>query len=108
MPFGIQQSMDGPLRVSPAESELAKYRRSLEFSIGYEASPTESKTRFEGTQQKPGAPYLARFSRDVGFHGSLTLTLDSCEALSSQHRGNPTSRAWPKSKESSRVVFLVH
>src|SRR5580658_6859658 len=39
-----------------------------------------------------GAPYLARFSRDVGYHGSFPLTLDSSDALSGQHRWYPTSR----------------
>src|ERR1700733_2203936 len=33
-----------------------------------------------------GAPYLARFSRDVGYHCSFPLTLASSEALSGQHR----------------------
>jgi hypothetical protein len=32
-----------------------------------------------------GAPHLARFSRDVGYHCSFPLTLDSSDALSGQH-----------------------
>src|ERR1700679_1615743 len=39
-----------------------------------------------------GAPYLARFSRDVGHHCSFPLTLESTDALSGQHRWYPTSR----------------
>ena len=39
-----------------------------------------------------GAPYLARFSRDVGFHCSFPLALDSSDILSGQHRWYPTSR----------------
>src|SRR5271156_5569919 len=42
--------------------------------------------------QRTGAPYLARFSRDVGYHCSFPLTLDSSDSLSGQHRWNPTSR----------------
>src|SRR5271156_6696166 len=42
--------------------------------------------------QRTGAPYLARFSRDVGFHCSFPLTLDSSDALSGQHPWYPTSR----------------
>jgi hypothetical protein len=38
---------------------------------------------------RTGAPYLARFSRDVGYHCSFPLTLDSSETLSGQHRGIP-------------------
>jgi hypothetical protein len=34
--------------------------------------------------QSTGAPYLARFSRDVGYHCSFPLTLDSSDALSGQ------------------------
>src|ERR1700722_590687 len=45
-----------------------------------------------GSPQRPGAPYLARFSRDVGYHCSFPLTLDSSDALSGQPRWNPTSR----------------
>ena len=33
-----------------------------------------------------GAPHLARFSRDVGYHCSSPLTLDSSDALSGQQR----------------------
>src|ERR1700683_4195476 len=39
-----------------------------------------------------GAPYLALFSRDVGYHCSFPLTLDSSDALSDQPRRYPTSR----------------
>src|ERR1700691_4573620 len=42
-----------------------------------------------------GAPYLAGFSRDVGFHCSFPLTLDSSDGLSGQHRWYPTSREKP-------------
>src|ERR1700678_477847 len=38
------------------------------------------------------APHLARFSRDVGFHCSFPLTLDSTDALSGQPLWYPTSR----------------
>jgi hypothetical protein len=38
------------------------------------------------------APHLARFSRDVGFHGSFLLTLDSSDALRGQSRWYPISR----------------
>jgi hypothetical protein len=39
-----------------------------------------------------GAPHLARFLRDVGFHSSFPLTLDSSDALSGEHRWYPISR----------------
>jgi hypothetical protein len=38
------------------------------------------------------APYLARFSRDVGLQCSFPLTLDSPDALRGSHQWNPTSR----------------
>src|SRR5580698_2552178 len=60
----------------------------------------------------PGAPYLARFSRDVGYHCSFPLTLDSSDALSGQHRWYPTSRekrarcGAPGLGEGTRVIPL--
>src|ERR1700679_1877920 len=42
--------------------------------------------------QRTGAPHLARFSRDVGFHWSFPLTVDSPDALGGQHPWYPTSR----------------
>jgi hypothetical protein len=41
--------------------------------------------------RRTGGPYLARFSRDVGYHSSFPLTLDSSDMLSGQHRRYPTS-----------------
>ncbi len=38
---------------------------------------------------RTGGPYLARFSRDVGFHCSYPLTADSSDALYGRHRRNP-------------------
>src|SRR6202044_399288 len=46
-------------------------------------------------QQRTGAPHLARFSRDVGYHCSFPSTLDSSDTLSGQHRWYPTSREKP-------------
>ena len=42
--------------------------------------------------RRPGAPHLARFSRDVGYHCTFPLTLESSDALSDQHPWYPTSR----------------
>ena len=44
---------------------------------------------------RPGAPHLAGFPRDVGYHSTFPLTLDSPDTLNSQHRRYPTSREKP-------------
>jgi hypothetical protein len=49
--------------------------------VGDEKKPQISPLRYPGFplywQQIPGAPHLARFSRDVGFHDSILATLES-------------------------------
>src|SRR5271163_1163653 len=61
---------------------------------------------------RTGAPYLARFSRDVGFHCSFPLTLDSPDALGGERRWYPISRekraryGAPVLGEGTRLVLL--
>src|ERR1700679_1820324 len=62
---------------------------------------------------RTGAPYLARFSRDVGFHCFFPLTLDSSDSLHRHTRWNPTSRekraryGAPDLGEGTRGLFLL-
>jgi hypothetical protein len=44
------------------------------------------------SSRRTGAPYLARFSLDVGFHVSFPRTLDSPDGLGGQRRWYPISR----------------
>ena len=45
---------------------------------------------------RPGAPHLARFSRDVGYHCTFPLTLESSDAPSGLGEG---TRSSPRGRE---------
>ena len=52
----------------------------LRSSRTSQAAETAEKQPYQepsGSLAKAGCPHLARFSRDVGYHGALPLTLDS-------------------------------
>src|ERR1700684_3523217 len=64
------------------------------------------------SSRRTGGPYLARFSRDVGWHCTVPLTLASTDALRGQHRWYPTSRekraryGAPAFREGTRTAVL--
>ena len=85
------------------------YRSKTSTNIHRILTETPTSLCHPDEQQTMGAPHLARFSRDVGYHGPRTATLSVCSSRLPRHAVGGADLPTPSQErnEHGRAVFAI-